>query len=267
MATRDRERHRALPLLPEVRFFAPTGLEVREQADTNEIIITGQPIVYGVPYRVVDHQGEFKETMHAGCMTSLLANSVDCRFLFNHGGLPMARTSSGTMRLWDAPTALHFEARLDARQQLANDFAIAIQRGDISQMSVGMIVAKDRWSSKGNTEVRDIFQLRDLLDVSGVTYPCSPTTSIEVARRMALAIPIESRARLRRTLMQAGEGKPLDRETVRTLRQLVGGDTTRATEVRNQVRTRLGKPPVAGDATKAILKKIHKRQRKMPRAG
>ena len=97
-AKRRKERHRAVPLHPEVRFFAPTGLEVRREtrsgAATDDIIITGAPIAYNAPYRVVDMFGEFEERMHPGCVDEILARGVDCRFLLNHEGMAMARTTS-----------------------------------------------------------------------------------------------------------------------------------------------------------------------------
>ncbi len=139
-----------------------------------------------MPYSVRDSLGEFNETMHPGVVTDLLKNNVDCRFLINHAGLPLARTLSGTLKLEDRDNGLGFSASLDPRQQLANDLAVAISRGDITQMSVGMVVGSDRWSN--NEQNRDIFTLKDLVDVSAVTYPASPTTSIEVAQRMVQQI-------------------------------------------------------------------------------
>jgi HK97 family phage prohead protease len=206
---RKKERHRTVPLTPEVRHFVAKGLEVRATADSDEIKITGRPIIYNVPYPVRDIFGEFEERMIPGCASDMLARGVDCRLLLNHEGLPMARTTAGTLRLWDTAEALNFEATLDARQQLAKDFSIAIERGDVSQMSVGMLVGRDEWGEDGGKETRDIYGLADLLDVSGVTYPCSPTTNIEIARRMALEIPVESRARARRIYTDLRAGKVL----------------------------------------------------------
>ena len=202
-------RPRAVPLGHEVRFFSPTRVEVRSEQDSPNITITGEAIVYGTAYRVVDMFGEFRETIHAGAAADLLGRGVDCRLLFNHGGLPMARTTSGTMTLIDDPDALRFVAKLDARQQLANDFAIAVERQDLSQMSIGMLVGNDKWGEDGDGETRDIFALADLQDISGVTYPCSATTHIEVAKRMAFAMPLESRARLRRMEVELRAGKVL----------------------------------------------------------
>ena len=206
-ARRRKQRRQAVPVMPEVRFYNGTVVEVREKRDTNEIVITGSPIVYNTPYVVADMFGEFEERMLPGVASDVLARGADCRFLFNHDGLPLARTTAGTMKLEDTPTALRMTATLDARQQLANDLMVAIERGDVSQMSCGFIVARDEWDE--DYEHRSVIQLRDLLDVSPVTYPASPTTSIEVAHRMALAMPLQTAARARQFFMDARAGKTM----------------------------------------------------------
>jgi HK97 family phage prohead protease len=222
---RRKERHRALPLLPEVRYFDPRRIEVRaaegDGPDARHVQLEGDPMMWGTEYRVIDRWGEFDERCHAGCVTALLDRGVDCRLLLNHDGLPMARTASGTMELWDTPKSLRFKATLDRQQQLANDFFIAVSRRDLNQMSVGMVVGDDVWGEEGGRETRDIYVLADLLDVSGVTYPASPTTSLEVAQRMAMQRPVESRARLRRLIRDIGEGKKVSRDQMAVLRSLV----------------------------------------------
>lgn len=216
---RRRERHRKVPLMPEVRHFKATGLEIRSNARTDEIIISGSPIVYDTPYTVVDMFGEFQERMMPGVAAEVLQRTPDVRFLFNHDGMPLARTVSGTLALQDGDDALRFTAALDARQQIANDLAIAIERGDVSQMSCGFIVARDEWDD--SMEDRAIHSLADLLDVSAVTYPASPTTSIAVAQRMAMAMPVESRARARRVWQNLRAGRPLEEEQIVALRALM----------------------------------------------
>jgi HK97 family phage prohead protease len=220
-------RHRAVPLTREIRHWPVGELEVRSEKDTGTIVIEGAPIVYGKPYTVRDQLGEFEERMHPGCATQLLERGVDCRLLLNHEGMPMARTTSGTLDLWDTPEKLRFKATLDPRQQLATDFSIAIERRDISQMSVGMIVGKDKWGQSAGTETRDVYGLEDLLDVSGVTYPCSASTNIEMALRAAVEMPIESRARLRNLEVELRAGNITPDELTEML-ALIQGRETRA---------------------------------------
>ena len=195
---RKKPRHRSGPAIAsEFRRFSAEGLEVRSASDGSDAIeVAGFPIVYNSPYSVRDMFGEFSETMAPGVATNAIAAGADVRFLFNHDGLPLARSISGTLSLADTATRLGFTARLDARQQLATDLSVAIERGDVNQMSCGFVVADDRWSDD-YTE-RTIFRFDKLLDVSAVTYPASPTTSIELAQRAMCAAPVESRSRLRK---------------------------------------------------------------------
>jgi uncharacterized protein len=199
------------PRSPEYRFFKSESLEVRSTSGDSDIVLAGTPIVYDTPYTVVDLEGEFREVIAAGAVTDLLASQPDVLFCFNHdtSALPLARTSSGTLSLRDTAAGLTFEARLDPNNSHARDVASAVSRGDVSQMSVGFYVAPggERWS--GINE-RQITKLGGLIDVSAVTHPASPTTHIEIAQRMLMAMPIQSRARLDKLYAEIRSGKTLN---------------------------------------------------------
>jgi phage head maturation protease len=72
--------------------------------------------------------------------------------------MALARTTSGTMQIIDTPKALTFSATVDPRQSLANDLAITISRGDVTQMSIGFMVGRDvveeRLRRKGHCDIR-----------------------------------------------------------------------------------------------------------------
>lgn len=196
-AARGKQRHRSVPLLPEVRMWNGTPVEVRQDTAANTITLTGTPIVYDTPYQVNDMFGSFTERMAPGVCSDVLSRNADVRFMINHAGLPLARTASGTMTLRDTASALEMTVTLDSRQGIANDLMIAIQRGDVAEMSCGFIVARDEWNE--DFDQRTIQSFAELLDVSAVTFPASPTTSIElVQQRMADEIPEASRARVRK---------------------------------------------------------------------
>jgi len=103
LKSRRKERRRAVPLMPEVRHWRATGVEVRAGSDTDEIVITGRPIVFGASYPVPDALGTFSETMAPGVAADVLKRGADVRFLFNHDGLPLARTTAGTLSLDETP--------------------------------------------------------------------------------------------------------------------------------------------------------------------
>lgn len=186
-------------------------LEMRaQQADDQVLVITGRPIVYGSPYSVAELGCRFQETVERGAATKVLGD--DIRFLFNHKGMPLARTTAGNLTLEDRADGLYFEARLDPRSHAATDLYYAIERGDVSQMSVGFVVDpdQDEWNVDGDGAItRSIRGFKSLLDVSAVTYPCSPSTSIEVAKRMALRMPVESLAKTGDILAELRAGKTM----------------------------------------------------------
>jgi HK97 family phage prohead protease len=260
--SRKGERHRAVPLMREVRHWRATGVEVREKANTDEIIVTGKPIVFNAPYSVTDALGTFTETMAPGVAREVLSRGADVRFLFDHEGLPLARSTSGTLSLRETSSALEFEARLDARQQLSNDLAIAISRGDVNQMSCAFFVGRDQWDTA--EENRTVHSFRELHDVSAVTYPCSPSTSLEIVQRMALEVPVESSARLRRMYAGIRAGKALSAKDGQLLTAMLG-----QFDARDPVRSS-GRVDSGGDLRRE-LERLERRPRSegraSPRAG
>ncbi len=163
------------------RFAVGTTMSpgVRSATATNStaITISGQPTVYGVPYSVTDKLGTFTEVVRAGALRAQLANDPDIRFLAEHSGLALARTTSGTLVLTDSPSALNVVATLDPRSTTATDLALAIGRGDVNQMSIGMHVEDDDWDDDFRT--RRINRLA-LSEVSVVSFPASVSTSVAV---------------------------------------------------------------------------------------
>lgn len=139
--------------------------------------IQGCPIQYNTRYTVNDRFGSFEEVVLPGAVRAILATS-DTRFLVEHDGLALARTASGTLVLTDTPSALTCRATLDPRSPAAQEVIVSVGRGDINQMSIGMVVADDEWSA--DMSQRTISSIASLPDVSVVTYPASPTTSVEL---------------------------------------------------------------------------------------
>lgn len=102
---------------------------------------------------------------------------ADVRFLVNHDpNLLIARNKAGTLRLDTDTQGLATEADMDRRQTYTNDVAIALERGDISQMSFAFEVVRDTWEIlDDDTELRTLEEVR-LWDVSVVTYPAYTDT-------------------------------------------------------------------------------------------
>ncbi len=150
--------------------------EVRAAGD-DSLVIEGYASNFDVKYDL----GYFKESVARGAFDSVMEDDV--RFLVNHTGAPLARTTNGTLELSVDEKGLKYRAAL-ADTQDGRDLYKLIKRGDISQSSFAFTIDEDTWSEDRST--RTITKVGRLLDVSGVTYPASPTASV-YARNMAMA--------------------------------------------------------------------------------
>ena len=151
--------------------------EVRAAGD-DSLVVEGYASNFEVEYDL----GYFKESVSRGAFDDVLGDDV--RFLLNHTGAPLARTTNGTLELTVDETGLRYRAAL-ADTQDGRDLYKLIKRGDITQSSFAFTIDADEWSEDRST--RTITKIGKLLDVSSVTYPASPTTTV-AARNMAAAV-------------------------------------------------------------------------------
>ncbi len=152
--------------------------------------IRGYAAVFNHPS---DDLGGFSERVMPGAFTRCLRSSPDVRCLFNHNASQLlGRTASGTLRLREDDLGLFFDCDLPDTQ-LGRDVQEMVKRGDISQCSFGFIVQGQRWPNDTTRELTDV----DMLDVSPVTFPAYPQTSVS-ARQAAHwpdGVPPEVRSR------------------------------------------------------------------------
>jgi uncharacterized protein len=167
---------RAAVLDKEFRDFSPALCELREGSD-DTLGVRGYASVYSTPYGVRDALGEYEETIEPGAFKRSVDNKDDVRLLLNHDpNYLLARTKSGTLRLDpDDPAGLLVDADLEARMSRVNDVRLSMARGDLDQMSFAFKATRQEWS-KDYTQ-RSIREVK-LIDVSIVTYPASPSTSV-----------------------------------------------------------------------------------------
>jgi HK97 family phage prohead protease/HK97 family phage major capsid protein len=151
--------------------------EVRAAGD-DSLVVEGYASNFEVEYDL----GYFKESVARGAFDEVMGDDV--RFLLNHTGAPLARTTNGTLELMVDETGLRYRAAL-ADTQDGRDLYKLIKRGDITQSSFAFTIDADEWSEDRST--RTITKIGKLLDVSSVTYPASPTTTV-AARNMAAAV-------------------------------------------------------------------------------
>jgi hypothetical protein len=157
------------------------NIEVRAEG---EMTITGYASVYDDQYDL----GYFTERVAPGAFDGRLDDDV--RLLINHEGMPLARTTNGTLELTTDGRGLFYRAQL-ADTQEGRDLYKLIQRGDITQSSFAFTIDEDEWTA--DRKLRTIKRVGRLYDVSPVTYPASPTTTVQ-ARAMAAGLLDEERA-------------------------------------------------------------------------
>lgn len=157
----------------EERRFITTELRVSRDDDKAKIV--GYAAVFN---SWSEDLGGFREKIQPGAFGKTI-KKADVRALFNHdSNIVLGRTKSGTLRLKEDNTGLHME--IDPPDtQAARDLMTLIERGDITQQSFAFRTVEDDWKYKnnGNEAERTLIEV-ELHDVSPVTYPAYPDTSV-----------------------------------------------------------------------------------------
>ena len=147
----------------EVRTFNVSDIEVRN--DDGKNVVVG----YGAVFNSESNDlGGFVEYIAPGAFDGRLEDDV--RFLINHDGLPLARTTNNTLRLSVDERGLKYEADMPDTT-LANDLMTLLRNGTISQSSFAFTVEDDSWRNEDGRNIRTINKVSRLYDISSVTYP------------------------------------------------------------------------------------------------
>jgi HK97 family phage prohead protease len=135
--------------------------------------IVGYAAVFG---KMSEDLGGFREKIRKGAFAKTIKEG-DIRGLFNHDpNFVLGRNKSGTLELEEDDKGLRISLT-PPKTQIINDLVIEpMRRGDISQMSFGFRTIKDEWEDKST---RELVEVR-LFDISPVTFPAYPQTSVKV---------------------------------------------------------------------------------------
>lgn len=109
---------------------------------------------------------------------------------FDHQGPVLARNRNGSLRVGIDPEGGWCEADLSGCQQ-ARDLYEAIQNGLVDEMSFGFSIADDgfEWEEDEDGAIRStITKIARLYDVSAVSIPANPNTSISARSYVDAAI-------------------------------------------------------------------------------
>lgn len=155
------------------RRMAVTDLKFRDGGD--EMTLTGYASTFNQPYDM----GWYTETVDPKAFQRTLGRNPDVRLLINHDGLPLARTTSGTLTLDTDSRGLMVTAVLDPNDPDVQRLAPKMARGDMNQMSFGFFTKDDAWSDSMSQRTLRELDLNNG-DVSVVTYPANPNTSVSL---------------------------------------------------------------------------------------
>jgi HK97 family phage prohead protease len=171
-------------------------VERRGIGEIVELRVDGTPHVSG--YAALYHAeteiaGLFREQIAPGAFRSAVDGTDDVRALFNHDpNLVLGRTKSGTLRLKTDAKGLRYDIDMP-NTQAAQDVRELIKRGDVTGSSFGFTVDEDDWDDsdvkRGKLPLRTIRKV-SLFDVSPVTYPAYPQTSVTARSKGEAAIEI-----------------------------------------------------------------------------
>ncbi len=193
----------------ELRTFPLRECRMDVDADGRPVLV-GHAAVFNEWSRVIPWggpRGKFRERILPGAFDRTLADGPDVKLKVDHDGLPLARTTSGTLTLTPDEVGLGIRAPLDPRDPDAMRIIPKIERGDLSQMSFAFWVEDERWNTEGDIDERTLYTLNlDGGDVSVVADPAYPQT--DVALRSLQKLLAEGRGG---ETPDAGEGQvPLE---------------------------------------------------------
>lgn len=153
-------------------------------AQDDEKRVTGYATTFDEPYTLYsDGEYEVREVIDPSAFDN--CDMSDVIMQYNHEGRVFARLSNGTLKLnIDKSKGLEIDADLDGTE-LGRQVYEEIKGGYTNRMSMGFKVDKsaDVWTrqeTEGKTiEERRVMSVVKLYDVSAVSIPANPGTSIE----------------------------------------------------------------------------------------
>ncbi len=163
----------------EIRVF---DFEVRAEETERGRTLTGQPIVYDERTNL----GWYDEVIDNGALAE--TDLRDVRFLVNHNTemIPLARSrnnnANSTMQMEVIEgKGMSIRVDLDTENNAeAKSLYSAVERGDISGMSFMFVVDGESWENIDTDHpTRHVRSIRQVLEVSAVTFPAYEATSIQ----------------------------------------------------------------------------------------
>ena len=124
--------------------------------------------------------GSFTESIAPGAFGDL--NSYDVRALVNHDNnqlLARSKFGKGSLNLTEEAGELRYSFNIP-NTSVGMDAMELLKRGDIAESSWQFSVSDDTWNFESDVPHRTINKVGEIRDVSLVTFPANPSTSVEL---------------------------------------------------------------------------------------
>jgi len=155
-----------------------TDFQTRQENDTK--YIEGYFIRFNEETELWD--GVFEEVAPEAVEDSLKNNDIRC--LFNHDtSIVLGRTGNGTLELKKDSKGIFGRVKINPNDKQALDIYARIERGDINACSFGFNIINEEIQNRDDGTVKFILKKIDLHEVSPVTFPAYPTTSIQAREK------------------------------------------------------------------------------------
>lgn len=194
----------AIKMNREYRDFA--SAEFRADEENGGYVVTGFATTYDDPYVLFEEDGvQYKEQIARGALDE--ADLSDVIFLYNHEGMVYARNNKTETLKLDPEDEGGFKVDADLRLlEGGRELAEAIKTGLVDKMSWAFTVAEDSYDRE--THTRTINRVKKVYDVSAVSIPANPDTTIsaraffdgEIEKEKAERLEAERKETLKRMI-------------------------------------------------------------------
>lgn len=170
-------------------------IELREfELKDEDYIVEGYAALFDKPYVLwEDEDGTYYEDISSRAFEN--ADMSDVIFLYNHEGMVYARLSNNTLKLTIDDVGIKVRADLSSTQA-SRDMYEAIKTGLVTKMSWAFTIREDDYDRK--TKTRTVKDVKKVYDVSAVSIPANPDTSISARSFIDGVIAKEEAERLER---------------------------------------------------------------------
>lgn len=205
------------------RRYCTEKIEARKGEGAVQRVMFGHASVFNRRSKLIG--GVFEEVIRPGAFADVIRSSksggadVTCSFFQHDEKLLLATTLNNSLRLEEDRQGLYQETDLLGDTTASRDMIAHLEAGRINAMSFAFRAPKDgqRWSLDNNgIEVREVYKVGRLKDVSPVTHPAYNGTDVGIRGEAGKLLDFNALARL---VIRAENGLKMSKTELETLKE------------------------------------------------